>query len=52
MTDCERCAGASKLLGLEVAGEVEEIAEGVANFKKGDKVMALLDGGGYAVDLS
>lgn len=39
-------AGASKLLGLEVAGDVEEAGEGVTTFKKGNKVIALLDGGG------
>lgn len=45
-TDSCSCAGASVVLGLEVAGDIEEVAEGVSNFKKGDKVMALLDGGG------
>lgn len=37
--------GASPLLGLEVSGEV---MGGKPPFKKGDKVAALLEGGGYA----
>lgn len=40
--------GASPLLGLEVAGTVEAVAEGVAAWQVGDRVMALLPGGGYA----
>lgn len=41
---------ASPLLGLEVAGEVVEIGEGVPleSFKLGAKVTALTPGGGYA----
>lgn len=39
--------GASPILGLEVAGVVAEIGSSCA-FKKGDRVMALLQGGGYA----
>ena len=42
------CVGASELLGLEVAGVISEVGKGVTKFHKGDKVMALLDGGGYA----
>lgn len=42
------CIGASELLGLEVAGLVSEVGKGVTRYHKGDKVMALLDGGGYA----
>ena len=41
-------AGASELLGLECAGIVVDVGQRVTNFKKGDHVMALLDGGGYA----
>ena len=41
-------AGASKILGLEVAGIIHEVSKGVTKYKKGDRVMALLDGGGYA----
>lgn len=40
--------GASDILGLEVAGEVAEIGEQVTTVKKGDRVCALLPGGGYA----
>lgn len=41
-------AGASDILGLEVAGEVEAVGEGVTQWAVGDKVCALLGGGGYA----
>ncbi len=34
--------------GLEFAGEVEAVGERVHDFKKGDRVMGLLTGGGYA----
>ena len=34
--------------GLEVAGIIKDVANGVKNFKIGDKVCALLGGGGYA----
>jgi putative PIG3 family NAD(P)H quinone oxidoreductase len=34
--------------GLEVAGIVEQVGENVGDFKEGDKVCALLAGGGYA----
>ena len=34
--------------GLEVAGKVKEVGEGLERFKVGDKVCALLGGGGYA----
>ena len=40
--------GASDLLGLECAGEVLEVAAGVSGWQPGDRVMALLTGGGYA----
>jgi putative PIG3 family NAD(P)H quinone oxidoreductase len=39
---------ASPILGLEVAGEVVALGEGVSTFKIGDKVCALANGGGYA----
>ncbi|OHX16558.1 NAD(P)H-quinone oxidoreductase, partial [Chromobacterium sphagni] len=39
--------GASPLMGLEVAGVVEEVA-GESNFQPGDAVFGLLEGGGYA----
>lgn len=41
-------AGASDILGLEVVGEVEAVGEGVTQWAVGDKVCALLGGGGYA----
>ncbi|HKX37471.1 MAG TPA: NAD(P)H-quinone oxidoreductase [Burkholderiales bacterium] len=40
--------GASDLPGLEVAGEVVEAGSGTSLWKKGDKVCALVHGGGYA----
>jgi putative PIG3 family NAD(P)H quinone oxidoreductase len=40
--------GASTLLGLETAGDVESVGAGVTRWKPGDRVMALLAGGGYA----
>jgi len=39
---------ASKIMGLEVSGEIIELGKGVTNFKLGDKVCALCNGGGYA----
>ena len=40
--------GASSILGLECAGTVIEIGDGVQRVKIGDSVCALLSGGGYA----
>jgi putative PIG3 family NAD(P)H quinone oxidoreductase len=40
--------GASSILGLECAGRVASLGEGVDAFEPGDRVMALLAGGGYA----
>ena len=40
--------GASAIPGLEVAGEVVEVAAGVERWKPGDRVCALISGGGYA----
>lgn len=40
--------GASDILGLEVAGEIEAVGEGVTRWTAGDRVCALLGGGGYA----
>lgn len=40
--------GASDVLGLECSGEVVEVGEGVRRVAPGDKVCALLAGGGYA----
>lgn len=40
--------GASPILGLECAGEVIAVGNGVERFAVGDRVCALLAGGGYA----
>ncbi|CAM3080187.1 NAD(P)H-quinone oxidoreductase [Paracoccus aminovorans] len=40
--------GASDLPGLECAGEVAAVGQGVTRWKPGDRVCALLPGGGYA----
>jgi putative PIG3 family NAD(P)H quinone oxidoreductase len=40
--------GHSPLPGLEIAGEVVAAGSGVARWKAGDKVCALVNGGGYA----
>ena len=41
-------AGASDILGLEVAGEIDAVGEGLTAWRVGDRVGALLGGGGYA----
>jgi tumor protein p53-inducible protein 3 len=41
-------AGASPILGLEIAGEVVELGAEVSRWKIGDKVFGLVSGGGYA----
>lgn len=41
-------AGASPILGLEVAGEIVECGSGTEDWRIGDEVCALLAGGGYA----
>jgi putative PIG3 family NAD(P)H quinone oxidoreductase len=40
--------GASGVIGLEVAGEVAMLGDGAARWAVGDRVTALLPGGGYA----
>jgi len=40
--------GASPILGLEVAGEIAGVGAGVERWREGDRVTALLGGGGYA----
>lgn len=40
--------GESEVLGLECAGTVESVGEGVERWQAGDRVCALLSGGGYA----
>jgi putative PIG3 family NAD(P)H quinone oxidoreductase len=41
-------AGASEILGMECAGDVIETGRDVDSLRTGDRVMALLPGGGYA----
>lgn len=41
-------AGASPILGLEAAGVVAEVGVAVSGWQVGDRVCALLSGGGYA----
>jgi putative PIG3 family NAD(P)H quinone oxidoreductase len=41
-------AGASPIPGLEVAGEIVKLGAGVSEFGLGDRVCALVSGGGYA----
>ena len=40
--------GDSEILGLEVAGVIEETGPGVSGWEAGDRVMTLVGGGGYA----
>ena len=40
--------GASDILGLEIAGTVAKVGAGVAEWREGDEVCALVTGGGYA----
>jgi NADPH2:quinone reductase len=40
--------GAPDIPGLEIAGEIVALGEGVTRWKVGDRVMALVIGGGYA----
>ncbi len=40
--------GAPEWMGLEIAGTVVQVGKAVTNWKVGDKVCALLGGGGYA----
>ncbi len=42
---------ASPILGLECAGTVSEVGAGVTGWRVGDRVMALLAGGGYAEEV-
>jgi len=43
--------GESSILGLEVAGTVIEVTDGVTEFSVGDKVFGLVAGGGYATEV-
>ena len=40
--------GDSEILGLEVSGVIEELGPGVTSWRKGDRVISLVGGGGYA----
>jgi len=40
--------GASPYIGLEVAGEIAALGSGVSRWRVGDRVCALVNGGGYA----
>ena len=40
--------GDSETLGLEVAGVIEEVGPGVTGWAKGERVISLVGGGGYA----
>ncbi|MEO0550569.1 MAG: NAD(P)H-quinone oxidoreductase [Pseudomonadota bacterium] len=40
--------GASEIMGLECAGTIAEVGSNVTDWKPGDRVCALLAGGGYA----
>ncbi|MFP4600126.1 MAG: NAD(P)H-quinone oxidoreductase [Persicimonas sp.] len=40
--------GASPILGLEISGTISQLGEGVEGWEIGDRVCALLSGGGYA----
>lgn len=40
--------GASEIRGLEAAGTIRSLGAGVSGWSTGDRVMALLSGGGYA----
>lgn len=40
--------GDSEILGLEAAGVIDALGEGVTGWKPGDRVMTLVGGGGYA----
>lgn len=41
-------AGASEVIGLECSGTIAAVGEGVTGWAEGDRVCALLAGGGYA----
>jgi putative PIG3 family NAD(P)H quinone oxidoreductase len=41
-------SGVSDILGLEIAGVISAVGQGVKTWKIGDRVLALVPGGGYA----
>jgi NADPH:quinone reductase-like Zn-dependent oxidoreductase len=44
--------GASPIIGLEMAGVIEKVGNNITGWKQGDRVFALLPGGGYAERVS
>ena len=40
--------GESEILGLEVAGAIEEVGADITDWRQGERVMSLVGGGGYA----
>eukprot|EP01117_Protostelium_nocturnum_P008424 TRINITY_DN3012_c0_g1_i1.p1 TRINITY_DN3012_c0_g1~~TRINITY_DN3012_c0_g1_i1.p1 ORF type:complete len:334 (-),score=74.33 TRINITY_DN3012_c0_g1_i1:25-1026(-) len=40
--------GASEILGMEICGIIDEVGSNVTKWKKGDRIMSLISGGGYA----
>jgi putative PIG3 family NAD(P)H quinone oxidoreductase len=44
-------AGASEILGMEAAGEIAEVGRDAGAWRVGERVMALLPGGGYAEEV-
>ncbi len=44
--------GASEILGLECSGVVAQVGDGVTQWRPGDRVCALLSGGGYAEEVT
>src|ERR1051326_8217842 len=46
--NCPPPAGITDIPGLEVAGTIEALGDGVREWKAGDRVCALVAGGGYA----
>jgi putative PIG3 family NAD(P)H quinone oxidoreductase len=43
--------GESEILGLEIAGEILEVGRAVTGWRVGDRVIALVAGGGYAEEV-
>lgn len=43
--------GASRILGLDVAGTISALGQGVREWQVGDRVCALVSGGGYAEEV-
>ena len=43
--------GASDIIGLECAGTLTQVGAGIDDLAVGDRVMALLSGGGYATEV-